>query len=204
DFYFVLFGILGFTLIRASIMTYVLQPLAAWNGLKNKFKIDRFCEQLWLVIFYASSWTAGLLLMSELPHWFDTQQYWIDYPHIYMTGRFKRYYLWSMAFWLQQFFVLQVEEQRKDYWQMLCHHVITCALIISSYFTHFTRVGNAVLCVMDFADIFLCSAKVLRYIGFQTLCDFMFGLFVLVWIVTRHILFGVIVYSTYADSRRII
>ncbi|KAJ1976683.1 Sphingosine N-acyltransferase lag1, partial [Dimargaris verticillata] len=87
------------------------------------------------------------------------------------------------------------EERRKDYYEMFFHHILTNTLLILSYATNFVRIGNAMLCIMDFADIFLTSAKSLRYLRLQKTCDVMFGLFVIVWFITRHGLFFCIWYS---------
>ena len=44
----------------------------------------------------------------------------------------------------------------------------------------------------------------LRYLGFSTCCDITFVLFMLSWLVTRHILFLFAIKSTYYDAPRII
>ena len=67
----------------------------------------------------------------------------------------KGYLLVQWAFWLQQILVINMEERRKDHWQMLTHHVITISLISSCYSYHFTRVGNLILVLMDVVDLFL-------------------------------------------------
>ncbi len=72
-----------------------------------------------------------------------------------MTGLFKWYYLVQFAFWLQQILVVNIEERRKDHLQMFTHHVITCALIFTSYGYHQTKVGNLILCLMDVVDLVL-------------------------------------------------
>lgn len=72
-----------------------------------------------------------------------------------MTGLFKWYYLVQFAFWLQQILVVNIEKRRKDYLQMFTHHVITCALIFTSYGYHQTKVGNLILCLFDVVDIVL-------------------------------------------------
>lgn len=99
--------------------------------------------------------------MYNSPHWFNPAEYWIGYPHILISGWMKWYYLAQLGFWIQQYYVLHIEKRRKDHYAMLSHHVITFALLLSSYCVNFTRIGNAVLCCMDFADILLpvsCSA----------------------------------------------
>ncbi|CAM0138159.1 unnamed protein product [Umbelopsis sp. WA50703] len=102
----------------------------------------------------------------------------------------------EQGFWIQQWYVLHIEKRRKDHYAMLSHHVITFALIVSSYCVNFTRIGNAVLCCMDFADILLPFAKILNYLNLRTICDIAFGLFAVSWLVTRHILFTIIIWST--------
>lgn len=93
--------------------------------------------------------------MYNSPHWFNTSQYWIDYPHVLLTRGMKNYYLMQLAFWFQQMYSLHTEKRRKDHYAMLSHHIITIALVASSYYCNLTRVGNAVLCCMDLSDIFL-------------------------------------------------
>lgn len=51
--------------------------------------------------------------------------------------------------------VVNIEKRRKDYAHMLTHHIITAALMFTSYSYHQARVGNLILCLMDIADIFL-------------------------------------------------
>ncbi|KAI4215384.1 MAG: hypothetical protein LQ351_002284 [Letrouitia transgressa] len=115
-----------------------------------------------------------------------------------MDGLFKWYYLVQFAFWLQQIFVVNIEERRKDHWQMFTHHIITCALMFMSYGYHQTRVGNMILCLMDVVDILFALAKILKYLQFRTACDFAFGAFMVVWVGARHVLYLTVCYSIYA------
>lgn len=80
---------------------------------------------------------------------------WTDWPLRGTDWLHKWYYLVQFAFWLQQIVVLHIEERRKDHYQMLAHHIITCSLMAGSYAYHLTRVGNVILCIMDFVDILL-------------------------------------------------
>jgi acyl-CoA-dependent ceramide synthase len=47
-------------------------------------------------------------------------------------------------------------------------------------------------------------AKCLRYVGFLTLCDAMFGVFMLSWFFFRHVVYLAICWSIYSDIPRII
>ena len=82
-----------------------------------------------------------------------------------MTGLFKLYYLAQFGFWLQQILVINIEERRKDHWQMFTHHIITCLLLIGSYGYYQTKVGIVILCLMDVVDLVFPVSQYLR-IGF--------------------------------------
>ena len=92
-------------------------------------------------------------LMYNSVYWLDYRQLWTNWPDREIDGLFKWYYLVQFAFWLQQILVVNIEERRKDHWQMFLHHIITSTLIFTSYGYHMTRVGNTILCLMDVVDI---------------------------------------------------
>ncbi|CAJ0904633.1 7445_t:CDS:2, partial [Entrophospora sp. SA101] len=62
------------------------------------------------------------------------------------------------------------------------------------------RIGNAVLCIMDFADILLPLAKMLKYLKYNKSCDTIFGFFMISWLITRHYFYGYVIYSTWVES----
>lgn len=215
DALYVFTWVLIWTALRAAVMRYVLVPLgsrwvtrpklssssssAAVSRLRHRKVWEkntmRFAEQSWSVIFYAAYWSLGLNIAYHSPYWFQTAGLWTDHPHEELTGKVKFYYLTQCAFWFHQLIVINVEAPRKDHWQMFSHHIITICLIVGSYVSHFTRVGNAILILMDPSDIGLSAAKCLRYVGLQTACDVAFGVFMLTWIVARHILYWATLFS---------
>lgn len=87
----------------------------------------------------------------------------------------KSYYLLQFSYWLQQFIilVLRLEKPRKDFTELVIHHIVTLWLIryaidlstrrISfdwvlhswSYLVNLTPIGNAVFITMDVSDVFL-------------------------------------------------
>src|SRR4051812_31199457 len=93
--------------------------------------------------------------MYHTKYWMNFKEMWTDWPVREIDGTMKWYYCVQYAFWIQQIFVLNIEERRKDFHQMLMHHVVTCCLIYGSYFYYMTRVGNMIMCVMDIVDILL-------------------------------------------------
>ncbi|KAI8325450.1 longevity assurance proteins LAG1/LAC1, partial [Martensiomyces pterosporus] len=203
DVFFIIHWVVVFTLARATIMYKVLEPFARWYGVDTARKVTRFAEQGWLTLYYITSNFVGLYVMSQGPHWMSTPHYWINYPegHAQMSCLMKLYYLIQMGFWFQQIFVLLIEEKRKDFVVMGIHHVVTCNLLGWSLYMNYTRVGNAVLCCMDFSDIFLSGTKCIRYLGFERATVVSFVTFILTWVYTRHYLYFKILYSVVFESK---
>lgn len=108
--------------------------------------------------------------MSQLPTWwYRTEHFWIgvslshfnpilpsikspvlmflawhstDYPHTLIPSELKRYYLMQTAYWMQQFLVLVLglEKPRKDYAELVAHHVVTLFLVMCvSFLSIFKR-----------------------------------------------------------------
>ncbi|KAG0269765.1 sphingosine N-acyltransferase lag1 [Actinomortierella ambigua] len=194
DLYFVAFWIIAFTYIRMFVMKDFFYPLARQFGIRGS-KVERFAEQGYIVLYYVLSWVSGMWLMYNSPYWMNTEHYWIGYPFDKLNGAMKTYYLMQFGYWMQQFYVLHTDMKRRDHNAMLIHHFITSLLIGGSYFFHVTPIGNAILAIMDVADVFLAVPKMLRYMGFRLVCDVLFGLFVVAWAYTRHYLFVIVIHA---------
>ncbi|ORX54088.1 longevity assurance proteins LAG1/LAC1 [Hesseltinella vesiculosa] len=201
DIYFIAFWVVAFTFLRAAIMNYVYHPLARLVGVEAS-KRQRLAEQGFAFTYCTIFWTWGMYIMYNSPYWFNTSYYWIDYPHIFLSTNVKSYYLMQTAFWFQQVYTIHAEKRRKDHVAMVSHHFITITLLVSSYCSNFTRIGNAVLCCTDLADILLSLAKCLKYLNFPTLCDIAFASFALAWPITRHIFFSIIIWATITEPHK--
>ncbi|KAI8723829.1 TLC domain-containing protein [Fusarium sp. LHS14.1] len=203
DAYFIAFCIILFTGLRAGIMEHVLAPIGKFQGITNRKSLTRFSEQAWLMVYYTVFWPWGVYIYCTSPHYMSMKNLWTDWPNRELDGLMKGYLLCQWAFWLQQMIVINIEERRKDHWQMFTHHIVTTALIYSCYAYHHTRVGNFILVIMDVVDLFLPLAKCLKYSGFTKLCDVMFGLFVVSWFIARHVLYIMVCWSIYSDVPQI-
>jgi len=168
--------------------------------------VMRFAEQGWSVTYYPIQWCFGLYILRNLTaRIFDPTDLWRNYPHIPLAGPIKAYYLSQTAFYIHQVLILNAEARRKDHVQMMTHHFITVFLMAVSYFFNVTRVGCLIMVLMDWCDILLPLAKMIRYVEYsQLLCDTIFGGFLLSWVVTRHVLFIIVIWSTYRDCPRLI
>ncbi|KAK7985872.1 sphingosine n-acyltransferase lac1 [Apiospora saccharicola] len=199
DYYFIVFCMVLFTGLRAGVMEHVLAPLAKLWGISKKKEITRFSEQAWLLVYYFVFWPLGWYIYSTSPYYLNMQELFTNWPIRELSGLSKGYFLAQWAFWLQQVLVINIEERRKDHWQMLTHHFITIALISCAYYYHQTRVGNLILVLMDLVDIFLPLAKCFKYLGFTTTPDVLFGVFMVAWFLSRHVFYGMACWSVYSD-----
>ncbi|KAK9459029.1 TLC domain-containing protein [Lipomyces oligophaga] len=204
DVYFCFFAVVVFTFVRAFAMDYVFTPFARWAGIRSQKGLARFAEQAWSWAYYCASFSLGLYIMYHSTYWLNLEELWIGWPHRESSYIFKWYYLVEIAFSFEQIFVLNIEARRKDHVQMFSHHIVTCLLLIGSYNYSFIRVGNIILSLMDFVDSLLSAAKMLKYLGYQKLCDFTFGVFIFSWIVCRHFLFVKVTISAIYDSHNLI
>lgn len=204
DIYFMLFSVINLLFLRSFMIIYVFKPCARIAGI-TKFKdTQRFIEQAWSIIYYSFSWGFGFYLYYISDYYFDCYNIYANWPHDQMSMSFKLYYLIQTASWFEQLIVLQLEEKRKDYYQMFAHHIVTCLLCTGSYAYYLTKIGHIFLLQMDIVDIFLSTAKILKYSGFQTICDILFIVFMLLWIVLRHIVYNYVLWFSWAYSKVII
>lgn len=86
---------------------------------------------------------------------------WTNWPDRELNGLMKGYLLAQWSFWIEQVLVINIEDRRKDHWQMLTHHFITITLISAAYAYHQTRVANLILVLMDVVDLFLPVSHVM-------------------------------------------
>ncbi|KAF2634202.1 longevity assurance proteins LAG1/LAC1 [Massarina eburnea CBS 473.64] len=189
-----------FTGLRVAVMDFVIDPLARRSGIKTKKGLERFKEQAWLICYCVCSWSLGMYIIYNSDYWFNLHGMWIGWPFREIDGLSKLYYLVQWSFWLQQLVVVNIEEKRKDYWEMFTHHIFTSTLLFFSYGTYQTRVGTVILCIMDLVDIVLPTAKLLKYTGYSKACDVFFGLFTVTWLVTRHMFYPMVCWSIYKHT----
>ncbi|ODV95032.1 hypothetical protein PACTADRAFT_50856 [Pachysolen tannophilus NRRL Y-2460] len=188
DILFVFYYMIFFTFFREFLMQVVLRPLAIKCGMSKESKVKRFMEQTYSMVYYGITGPVGLYIMYHTPLWFfETRPFYLNYPHKTHEWLFKAYYLGQAAFWAQQSVVLmlQLEAPRKDFKELVLHHIVTLLLISLSYRFHFTWMGLEIYITMDVSDFFLAMSKTLSYMDSILIGPFFF-LFSGVWIYLRH------------------
>lgn len=188
DLCFVMFYMVFFSFLREFVMQCILKPGASWVGLKKRAKIHRFMEQSYSIFYYGLSGPFGLYVMYHSDLWlFRTDTMYLTYPDKDLDHLFKVFFLGQAAFWAQQsvLLILQVEKPRKDFKELVLHHIVTMLLIWSSYVFHFHKMGLAIYITMDISDFFLAASKVLNYLD-SPLIGPWFALFFASWVYLRH------------------
>ncbi|KAK1528653.1 TLC domain-containing protein [Colletotrichum costaricense] len=202
DLYFVAFCVVLLIGIRAALMRHVLEPLGRHWGISKKKDVARFSEQGSMLTYYSVLWPVGMYLYCKAPYYLNMKELWNNWPQRELGGLMKGYIMVQWAYWVQQVISVNIEARRKDYWEMIVHHAITISLIAACYAYHQTRVGHLILVLMDVIELIFPLAKCLKYIGFTTLCDVIFGVFLLVWVWTRHVFYLMTCWSVYYDLPR--
>lgn len=202
DLAFIAYYIVFFSFVRQIIIIHACQPIARYFGVKRQAKLERFGEQGYALVYFAIMGAWGYRIMKRLPtYWYRTEYFWIDYPHWEMKFELKRYYLMHMAYWCQQLIVLLfgLEKPRKDYYELVAHHVVTLWLIGWSYLINLTLIGNAIYMSMDIPDAFLAFSKLLNYMKMERAKFASFVVFIGFWTYFRHYLNIVILWSVWTE-----
>ncbi|CAI2019062.1 hypothetical protein SEUBUCD646_0H00560 [Saccharomyces eubayanus] len=203
DLCFVFFYMIFFTFLREFLMDVVIRPFTIFLKVDSEHRQKRMMEQMYAIFYYGISGPFGLYIMYHSDLWlFKTLPMYRTYPDITNPFLFKVFYLGQTAFWAQQacVLVLQLEKPRKDYKELVFHHIVTLLLIWSSYVFHFTKMGLPIYITMDVSDFFLSLSKVLNYLN-SMFTPVVFGLFVSFWIYLRHFVNIKILWSVMTEFR---
>jgi len=136
--------------------------------------------------------------------YFNTTAMFEGFPHRKHEGIFKAYYLLQAAYWAQQaiVLVLMLEKPRKDFKELVFHHIVTLALIWCSYRFHFARMGIAVYITHDISDFFLATSKTLNYLDSIIVGPY-YVFFMGTWIYLRHWINWRILWATLTEFRTV-
>ena len=171
-------------------------------------KLEKLVETSWRCLYYTGMVIFGLTTLWDKPWLWDTRHCWYNLPNQQVNDNMWRYYMIGLTFyWSMLFSQIGGDSlrKRKDFWELLVHHICTILLFCFSWVINCVRIGMMVLMLHDTADAFLDAAKMFKYAKYQKTCDVFFGLFVVVWVITRLYLYPVyILYSTLFETKQFI
>lgn len=205
DLWFLAYWVICFSFIRLFWTVYVFHPMARSLGVRGG-KVIRYGEQGYAVVYFAFMGSLGIYVMSQLPTWYyNLTPQWTEYPQWKMTPALKTYYLLHFAYWLQQFLVLvlKLEKPRRDFAELVVHHIVTLWLVGWSYLVNLTWIGNLVFMTMDWSDVLFAMAKMCNYMKQKRASEVVFVVFLFSWTYGRHYLNLYMLYSVWYEFDKI-
>lgn len=156
--------------------------------------LEKFTENCWHFLFYSLNFIFGLCVLWNKSWLWNFIDMFRDYPNHSIDNGLWWYYNITLGFYISLSFLHFFETRRKDFWQMLIHHILTLALITVSWTVNAFRGGSLVIFIHDIADVLLEGVKAINYAKYERLGNFVFILFTKVWIITRLVMFSRVVY----------
>jgi len=178
--------------------------------------VHKCVQSIMEAFFYAAFTCIGLLVVPSLSWSWPSERWWIGFTDggfEIMRNDMRCYYsLYASRYAQMCVSLLVLEARRKDFLQMLIHHVVTLLLICISYISGWNRVGVVMMLLMDPADVPLHIAKVCNYLAkaggrrrhWKFLANRFFEAFVVVFFVTRILMLSYVVWSVSVESHRAI
>ncbi|XP_058851314.1 ceramide synthase 2-like [Acipenser ruthenus] len=151
--------------------------------------LKKFREACWRFVFYLSAFIGGFAVLYDKPWFTDTLEIFNGFPKQTLLDSQYWYYIIEMSFYCSLLFSVAFDVKRKDFKEQIIHHVATLNLLAFSWCCNYIRVGTLVMLVHDASDVLLESAKMFNYAGFTMICNSLFVLFTIVFIITRLVIF---------------
>lgn len=145
----------------------------------------KFRECSWHLLFYTSAFIYALIVLWNKNWVWHTENCWKGWPHHPVGTDLYIYYLIELGFYWSLILSLLMDIKRKDFKVMIIHHIATIILLYMSWVLNFIRIGALTLFVHDIVDPYLAGAKMAKYCKNQAMCEALFGIFAIVWIISR-------------------
>ena len=142
----------------------------------------------------------GVMCVLDKP-WMWTLHYcWDDYPfHVvsrlsleYISSWLEQvessvwwYYMLELSFYWSMTFMQFIDMERKDFCEMFVHHIVTISFLNFFWINHLHRFGVLGLILNNSSHPILPLAKLFRYANYMRLCDIVFTIFTLAWVISR-------------------
>ncbi|XP_065195104.1 ceramide synthase 6-like [Sycon ciliatum] len=141
----------------------VMRWLKRRKASADRGKMPKFQEASWRFLGYASLLVFGVWALKDTEYIMDTYKCWTNYPHEGIPTRVFWYYMLELAYYTSLTVSHFTDTKRKDFWEMLIHHIATLALITFSFICKHIAIGSLIMFVHDIADPWLELAKALGY-----------------------------------------
>ncbi|XP_051948865.1 ceramide synthase 2-like [Xyrauchen texanus] len=151
-------------------------------------QLKKFKEASWRFTFYLLAFIAGLAALIDKPWLYKMEEMWNGFPVLTLLPSQYWYYMIELGFYIALLFSVASDVKRKDFKEQIVHHVATILLISFSWCVNYIRAGTLIMLVHDSADYLLESAKMFNYAGWRKMCNYIFIVFAVIFIITRLII----------------
>ena len=166
------------------------------RNLERPDLVKKFSETSYRFIWYVFLWFWSVYALYDKPWLYDTIQCWIGFPYQELDFEIYFLYMIQLSFYCTLALSIMTDIKRKDFNEQIIHHFATITLLSFSYMANFYRVGSLVLIINDCSDIILEFAKLTVYCQKQKVADSLFTIFAVVFLITRNVLYPVMVLHT--------
>ena len=201
---------LGYCVPMAALLLtihFVVSPIAL-----SVFRVpsdlrEKFVLPLRETVFYTLSCVLNVWM-----YWHTPWAWWTSgYKDVFRTDTVSTFqpedatspgvrvsYFFEVSWYLCTLFLLFIDFKRKDFFVMLCHHVLTLMLLMLSWAAGWTRAGVVLLLLHDFSDVFLNIGKMGSYLDAEIPANGAFAIFVVSWGFLRLYCLPWVIYECYA------
>ena len=150
-------------------------PPECQHPLRTALKQRKFADQAWQLAIHASMGLFEAFLLHGTTWWEDPATAFAPCPAEFVSGReahspeLRFFYVLQLAIWVWTGFSCKwIESRRKDYVEMMLHHIVTFTLILYSMINGELAIGLVVLFVHDVSDVVLDLMKMLNYLKMES------------------------------------
>ena len=183
-------GVFGLRLVISSAVTSLAGKEVSAP------KLAKLQECVFFLLWHSSSTLLNVSLLLSTVWFFDIFNTWeplpslcVNFRHHTVTETELLYYQTTLSFWFCSILLVFYDNRRKDFSQMVLHHVATVVLVLLSLQLGLFRFGQVVLLLHDLVDVFLYAAKAMHYLGRPFQSELLFGVFAVFFFLCRLVLF---------------
>lgn len=201
-----------FFVINWGIRLMIVNPFARYVvGIQGAAAI-KYAQSVMEALFYGTFAYIGFVVVPGQPWSWPSSHWWIGFAdggHEVMRSDLRCYYIAYMARYIQAAVSILLEPKRKDFMEMMIHHVVTVLVIYVSYVYGWNRIGVVVMALLDPADVPLHLAKLCKYTAdnkgskfWQVMADRLFEFFAVVFFITRLVMYSYACWSAHIEASR--
>jgi len=149
---------------------------------------QKFETSAWKAFVYVTMIIFGLYALWNEPHFLDNSEVAKNWPKAF-PPKIEWYYIITMSQYVHASIVIFWQPKQSDFFEMMIHHAATLFLLGFSYVSAWYEIGTRLIIITDSADPIMELAKCFLYGGYHWFADVGFGVFAVVFILTRVISF---------------